>query len=177
MRAFVEHRGHYGFLGFGPKYTLHLAIEFSNEERAIIQQRALQNYIFDLSPGYLATSHGYPPEILSLMMASGIAVFLAGLVFLFLSDLAAVFGPLALLALFGGVALFWSAQFARSGGQEALIKQLTVGYLLNHPNIRIQTINPAQAPTLEENVRDRIARLKLFLTDTHTLSSARTFEF
>ena len=53
MRAFVEHRGRYNLFGFNPKFTLYLRLEFSNEERAIVRMRALQNYIFDLSPGYL----------------------------------------------------------------------------------------------------------------------------
>jgi hypothetical protein len=53
MRAFIEHRGRYGFLGFKPRFTLYLQIEFSNEERAIVGMRALQIYIFDLSPGFL----------------------------------------------------------------------------------------------------------------------------
>lgn len=178
MRAFVEHRGRYGLFGFGPRYTLYLALEFSNEERAIIHERALQNYVFDLSPGYLATSESrFSPEALSAMTLGGIILLLAGLVLVFLAAAASAFGPFALLALFGGVALFWYAQFAKRREQAAFTKQLTLGQLLDHPDISIQTINPALSTTLDENIRDRIARLKLFLTDTQTLSSVRTFEF
>ena len=66
VRASIEHKGHYGFLGFNPQFILHLDIQFSNEERAIIRTRALQNYVFDLSPGFLAGSeNGHSPEALA----------------------------------------------------------------------------------------------------------------
>jgi hypothetical protein len=90
MRAFVEHRGRYGLFGFSPRYTFYLAIQFSNEERAIIQQRALQNYIFDLSPGYLATSESrFSPDALWAMTLFSVGLFLLGFVFIFLSAIAA----------------------------------------------------------------------------------------
>lgn len=177
MRAFVEHRGHYGLLGFNPRFTLYLNIEFSNEERAIVQTRALQNYIFDLSPGYLGTSESrYSGDTLALMETSGLALFLIGFLSIFVAAAVSAFGPVTLLCIVAGVMLFWHAQSAKRREQSAYLKQLTLGYLLDKPSISIQTIDPGQAPLLEENIRLRLAKLKHFLSQTHELATQRAFE-
>jgi hypothetical protein len=177
MRALVEHRGRYGFFGFNPRFTLYLQIEFSNEERAIVRTRALQNYIFDLSPGYLGSSESrYSPATLDAMQLGGIALFILGLLSIFIAAAVSAFGPVTLLMIGGGVVLFWHTQAARRREQNADLKELTLGYLLDHPSISIQTINPGQAPLLEENIRLRLSKLKHFLTQTHELATPRGFE-
>src|ERR1700723_3210627 len=103
VRASIEHKGHYGFLGFNPQFILHLDIQFSNEERAIIRTRALQNYIFDLSPGFLAGSeNGHSPEALTAFAIGGFWLFGGGILVAFLSAFAPAFGMISFLMLFGG---------------------------------------------------------------------------
>ena len=177
MRAFIEHRGHYGFLGFNPRFTLYLQIEFSNEERAIVRTRALQNYIFDLSPGYLGSSESrYSREMLAAMEMGGIALFILGFLSIFIAAAVSAFGPATLACIVVGVVLFWYAQSAKRREQSAFLKELTLGFLLDNPAISIQTLNPGQAPLLEENVRLRLSKLKHFLSQTHELATQRAFE-
>src|ERR1700735_1007338 len=100
MGAFIEHRGRYGFLGFKPRFTLYLQIEFSNEERAIVRTRALQNYIFDLSPGYLGSSESrYSRDALAAIEVGGIALFVFGFLSIAISAAVSAFGPVTLLCL------------------------------------------------------------------------------
>ncbi len=107
MRAFIEHKGHYGFFGRAPKFVLHLDIVFSNEERAIIKTRALQDYVFDLSPGFLATTESrHSRNALTIFELGGIGLFLGGILFAFIAVTASAFGALAFLMLFGGPFLF-----------------------------------------------------------------------
>ena len=178
MRALIEHRGHYGFFGFRPEFLLHLDIQFSNEERAIIKTRALQDYVFNLSPGILAGSEsGHSREVLMALAAGGFSLFVGGILVAFLAAIAPAFGPLALLMLFGGPVLFWYAVVARRRSEEGVLKQVTIGYLVDHPRIAVRAIDPGQATVLDENVRRRLANLKHFLTATHELAAPRDFEF
>lgn len=177
MRALIEHRGRYGIFGFKPQFTLYLLIEFSNEERAIVRARALQNYNFDLSPGYLGSSESrFSREALAAMTIGGIALFGIGFLCMFVAAAVSAFGPVALLCLAAGVILFWQAQGARRHEESANLKALTLGYLIDNPSISIQTIDPGQAPLLEDNIRVRLAKLKHFLTQTHELTTPRGFE-
>src|SRR5271163_3478855 len=103
VRASIEHKGQYGLLGFNPQFILHLDIQFSNEERAIIRTRALQNYIFDLSPGFLAGSEsGFSPEALTAFAIGGFWLFVGGVLVAFLAALSSAFGMISFLMLFGG---------------------------------------------------------------------------
>jgi hypothetical protein len=178
VRALIEHRGHYGFFGFRPEFLLHLDIQFSNEELAIIRTRALQEYVFNLSPGILAGSErGYSREALTALAAGGFALFVGGILVAFLGALAPAFGSLALLMLFGGPILFWYAVVARRRSEEGVVKQVTIGYLIEHPKIAVRALDPGHAAALDENIRHRLANLKQFLTATHELAAPRDFEF
>ena len=178
MRASIEHKGHYGFLGFNPQFILHLDIQFSNEERAIIRARALQDYVFDLSPGFIAGSEGgHSPEALTAFAIGGFWLFVGGVLVSFLAAVASGFGVLALLMLFGGPVLFWYAFVAKRRAEGGALKEVTVGYLVENSAIAVRAFNPAQASTLDENIRKRLANLKHFLTATHGLAAPRDFEF
>jgi hypothetical protein len=177
MRAAIEHQGRYGVLGFKPRFTLYLCIEFTNEERAIVSKRALQNYVFDLSPGYLATTESrFSPHALSAMTAGGFAIFWIGFLLIFAAIFINFFGAIATACLFGGPFLFWYGVGATRRERSAYTKQLTLGYLLKHPTISVQADNPAFAATIEDNLRKRLVVLKYFLTDTHQLTTLRSFE-
>lgn len=177
MRAYIQHRGHYRFWAFNPKFILHLDIQFSNEERAIIQARALQNYVFDLSPGFLAASESkHSREALTIFELGGIFLFLGGILGAFIVVASNAFGLPVFLMLAGGPMLFWYAQVAKRRGQAAFVKEITVGYLVEHPGISVRALNPAQATTLDGNIRKRLASLKHFLDETHELAAIRGFE-
>jgi hypothetical protein len=177
VRAFIEHRGRYGFLRLTPRFTLYLNIEFSNEERAIVKTRALQNYIFDLSPGFLGASESrYSAGTLAMTEAGGLALFVIGVLGFFAAAAVSALGPVTLLCIVAGVILFWCALSAKRREQSANLKELTLGYLLANPSISIQAINPGQAPLLEDNVRLRLIKLKHFLTQTNELTTPRWFE-
>ena len=72
--------------------------------------------------------------------------------------------------------LFWQGRSAARREESVYLKELTLGYLLAHPSISVQTVDPAQAPLLEENIRLRLAKLKHFLGQTHELATPRGFE-
>ena len=178
VRASIEHKGHYGFLGFRPQFILHLYIEFSNEERAIIRTRALQEYIFDLSPGFLAGSDaGFTPAALAAFGIAGFWLFVVGIWAIFLAALVPAFGLVALLLLFGGPVLFWYAFVAKRRAEGGLLKQVTIGYLVSNPAIAVRAFDPGHATALDENIRKRLANLKHFLSATHGLAAPREFEY
>ena len=178
VRASIEHKGHYGFLGFSPQFVLHLDIQFSNEERAIIRTRALQDYVFDLSPGFLAGSEtGFSPAALAAFAIGGFWLFVGGILVAFLAAFAPAFGIISFLMLFGGPVLFWYAFVAKRRAEGGALKEVTVGYLVENPAIAVRAFNPGQASSLDENLRKRLANLKHFLTATHGLAAPRDFEF
>ena len=178
VRASIEHKGHYGFLGFNPQFILHLDLQFSNEERAIIRTRALQEYVFDLSPGFLAGSEGgFSPAALAAFGIAGFWLFFAGIWVGLLSALFPALGVLSFLMIFGGPVLFWYAFVAKRRAEGGIVKQVTVGYLVENPVLGVRAFNPAQAATLDENIRKRLANLKHFLSATHGLAAPRDFEF
>ena len=177
MRAFIEHRGQHGFLGLRPRFVLHLHFAFSNEEKATIQTRALDNYVFDLSPGYLATSESrYSKEALGGLHAVSIVLFLVGFPLLFVAAAVPAFGFPTFVCLFGGPVLWWYATYARRREETAYTSKLSLAYLIANPTIAIQADDPGHAPTLDENIRARAASLKQFLTKTHDLARARIFD-
>jgi hypothetical protein len=62
MRVTIKHRDELaGILGDKRKFLLDVSIEFSQEERAIIEKRKLYHTEFDLTPGFLASSTFFVP--------------------------------------------------------------------------------------------------------------------
>jgi len=138
----------------------------------------INNYVFDLSPGFLAGSEqGHSREALTVFAIGGFALFAAGILVAFLSALAPAFGAIAFLMLFGGPVLFWYAFVAKRRAEAGVLKQVTIGFLVNNPELSVRAFDPGQASTLDENIRKRLANLKHFLTATHGLSAPRDFEF
>ena len=177
MRAFIEHRGQHGVFGMRPRFVLHLHLTFSNEERAIIQTRALDNYVFDLSPGYLATSESrHSKGALGGIQAVSIILFVVSFPLIFLAAAFPGFGFVTILCLAGGPALWWYATYARRREKTAYTSTLSLAYLVANPSITIQADNPGLAVALDENIRARAASLKHFLTKTHGLADARIFD-
>jgi cbb3-type cytochrome oxidase subunit 3 len=162
-----------------PRFVLHLHLTFSNEERAIIETRALGNYVFDLSPGYLATSEGrFSKEALGMLQAGSIILFVAGFPLLFVAAAVPALGLVVFFLCFvGGPALWWYALYARVRESTAYTDKLSLPYLVANPSIAIQADNPGLAPTVDENIRARVANLKHFLTKTHDLTSPRIVDF
>ena len=153
-------------------------LTFSNEERAIIQTRALDNYVFDLSPGYLATSESrFSKEALGMLQAASIILFVVGFPLLFVAAAVPAFGLLVFLCFVGGPALWWYALYARVRESTAYTNKLSLSYLVANPSIAIQADNPGLAPTVDENIRARVANLKHFLTKTHELTNPRIVDF
>lgn len=131
MRFAIEHRGRYGLFRNRPRFTLYLSLEFSNEERAISDVRALQNYVFDLSPGYLAvTESRHSPDAVAGMTIGSLALFGVGVLFIFVSAAAPVMGPFAIAGLVGGPALWFYSQLALRHEEQAYVKAVSLAYLL-----------------------------------------------
>jgi hypothetical protein len=177
MRAFIEHRGQNDFLGRRRRFVLHLHFTFSDEEKAIIAARSLDNYVFDLSPGYLASTESRcSKEALSGLQLSALAAFLISFPLLFVAAAVPAFAVPTLLCLFGAPPAFWWATLARRREGSAYTSKLSLRDLVASPTIAVQTDNPGLAPTLDEHIRARALSLKHFLTKTHDLASPRMFE-
>jgi hypothetical protein len=177
MRFGLQHNGRYALFGCRPRFTLRLSIDFSDEERAIAAVRALHNYVFDLSPGYLATTETrHSQDSIGAMSIGGLALFGAGLVCMAIAAAVPSVGALAMIGLVGGPALWFYAQLAFRHEEQSYVKAVSLGFLLANPSIAIQADNPGQAPLLDANIRSRLADLKAFLTATHELATPRQFE-
>jgi len=85
-------------------------------------------------------------------------------------------GTIALIAIFGGPVLFIFALITGISNRNITDNKLTLGYLLDHPNLVISTLDPVQIPTAEQNILARLSDLKLFLTQTHELVTRRIIE-
>jgi len=176
MRVGVDHQPRGGFLS-RHRFTLNVHVEFSNEELAIIRTRALGDYVISLSPGYLASSESrHSPLALSAMSAASIALFVGGILAIFICAAVAPNSALPMLLLFGGPALWWYVVFASRRERSTYQRQISVAYLASNPVFSVQTDDPGSAPAAENNLLARLSDLRAFLQQTHTLTTPRSYE-
>jgi hypothetical protein len=175
MRITIKHRDQpVGILGQKRKYLLDISIDFSQEERAIIETRKLYETYFDLSPGFLASSVVFvPTSAIKACLITSPFLFLSGCVVgiasLFTGD--SGFGSFLVFLSFAALGFgLYAAYFMRHGYRT----EITIGEMLG--GFSVLTFSPPAAKDLDAELRQRLVGLKEFLTDSTELVQTETFE-
>lgn len=161
----------FSFQSIGRTLQLHLTL--TEEEEAIIRHRSLHSYVFDIAPGCLPHVHMY-----KLVLVASVAAFILSIPLSIISSIAnnQVLGLFSGLMLIGSPCAFAYAVWSMWAQRHISESKLTLGYILDHRSLTINTPDPKQLPIVENNILRRLENLKTFLVQTHDLVQKRTFE-
>lgn len=156
----------------GTLHNVKCAIEFNEEEKAIIRERSLGHNIFGFEHGYV----NHPVEADSLvspgmLKAGSRLLFLIGLVFTFF------YPSLAALCWACAVGLF----FYRRNLEKALSKvgqdTITVSQIMRDGSFTVSAFaNPLESRHVEEEIRTGLDGLKNILTASAEIPKVQSFE-
>jgi hypothetical protein len=180
MHITIKHRDELaGLLGDKRKYLVDVNVDFSQEERAIIEKRKLYDTQLDLSPGFLASSVFFlSTPLIRLCLILSPLLFLSGCVVGCASGVAgAVGGPttplgwiLMLISLIGFGVGIYGVTFARRGYRT----EVTIAEMLN--GFSVLTFSPPDAKAIDELLRERFVTFKDFLNESAELGRKESFE-
>jgi hypothetical protein len=178
MRVTVEHREEAAGLG-GQKrnYFVDCAIEFSEEEKAIIKARRLYDQI--VTSGYFSP----PPSRLSQNAAPWLRAVVApvaamiGLIVGIQSAFTHVGEGASFLLLLAAGGL-WAYGFFEERKQDALSEKVTITIrnIIDRKRFSIYASSPAQAKAIDEDLREKLVALKSFIAGSAEIAPKQTFE-
>lgn len=174
MRVTIEHReANAGVLGNHKDCYVDCAINFSEEERAIIKARDLYAQGFEVRTSTPLPSQ---PSMLGtgLMRGLGPLMMVGGFVW----GLAGGGTPTGLLFFAGlGFTVYgWVRSRKEDKRFESSEQQITIKQLLNKPSFTVHVWNPAAAKGIEEDIRQNLIALKNLIQDSAQLQAKQTFE-
>jgi hypothetical protein len=174
MRVTIEHREQATGITQSHKQTyIDCSVTFSEEERAIIEERDLYQSGFSIrtsTPMPTTTAvvgTGFMRIIGSLMMVVGVVWGIAG------------GGTPTGLLFFGGLGLFvWSWFRARVEDRrmETSEQYISLKQLLAHPTFTVHAWDPAAAKNLDQEIRDDLTALKSQIQNSAALKEKQSFE-
>ena len=180
MRITIKHRDALaGLLGDKRKFLLDVNIDFSEEERAIIEKRKLYHTEFDLTPGFLASSVFFlSTPLVRLCLILSPLLFLSGCVVSCASNISGAIsgattplgGVLMIVSLIGFAIGVYGVTFARRGYRT----DVTIAEMLN--GFSVLTFSPPDAKAIDEILRERFVVFKQFLDESAELAPKETFE-
>jgi hypothetical protein len=170
MQVTINHREESaGLTGRQRNYFVDCNVLFSEEERATIGARALHQHSFEVTGAR-------PPRPRAHYIGAG-----------FLRGLAPVVGiagiVLAFFSRFGGLMIFLAIAMFIAGfimdrrpAGDAKPQHLTLGRLLNNPQITIYAYDPADAARIDDELRETLANIKNRLIVNAEVREKQTFE-
>ncbi len=180
MRVTIEHReATSGVLGKHIKSYVDCTVQFSEEERAIIEARDLYREGF-----VVRTSTPLPSQVSTLgtglMRGFGPLMIVGGLLYgMFVEGLAHVNTNFGAPILFLGIGLTVFG-FFRSRKEDKRFEtdeqEITVKKLLNAPTFTVHAWNPAAAKGIEDDIRENLVSLKNVIKNSAQIQAKQTFE-
>lgn len=154
-------------------YYTKCSITFSNEERAIIRERALYDHVFVFQQGYV----NYPPNAgkaidPDLLKIAYVLLGLGGFVAGFWSPLVAV------LSWMGLIALFVYSLHLREADSRGSKQSITLSEVLKKGPFTVCSFeNPLNSKLLEHEIREQAQGIKALLTHSGQPLSPTAYEF
>lgn len=170
MQVTVNHREETaGLTGRQRNYFVDCDILFSEEERATIEARALQQHSFEVTGAR-------PPRSSSHYIGAG---FMRGL-----SPIVGIVGiVLAFFSGFGGLLIFLAVVMFVAGfvmdrrpAGDAKPQHVTLGRLVTNPRLTIYAYDPADAARIDDELRETLANIKNRLVINAEVRTKETFE-
>ena len=172
MRVTIEHREEAaGLSGNKRNYFVDCSIEFSEEEKAIIEARALHDSI--VTSGFTAAPVGLVKGE-SPYWLRGVAplMIFGGFIFGVLGG-----GSLAGLFVFGGIGFLIYGYIApRLHEKQSSERFISVRDVLRDRSFSLYAAMPASAKQLDENLREQLVALKSMIAGSAEIAEKQTFE-
>ena len=180
MRVTIEHReATSGVLGTHKQSYVDCTVQFSEEERAIVQARDLYREGFFVRTSTPLPSSGSTLGT-GLMRGFGPLLIVAGLLYgMIVEGLAHAQTNFGAPALFLGIGLTVFG-FFRSRKEDKRFEtdeqHITVKQLLDKPTFTVHAWNPAAAKGIDEDIRQNLAGLKSLIQNSAQIQAKQTFE-
>jgi hypothetical protein len=179
MRVTIDHREEAtGLSGKGRNYFVDCAVEFSEEEKAIIQARGLFDHGFAMP-----AAEPMPSQVA--YVGSGVIRTIGRLLIVVAVVWGIVLGlsgqgegPTAFLLFLGiGLEIYG---WIKSRGQDKRIEQpeqaITLRKLMSGSGFTVHALDPAQAKAIDDQIRNELAGLKALIAESAEVRSRQTFE-
>lgn len=180
MRVTIEHREESaGLTGSTKHHFVDCAVQFGEEEKAIINSRDLRGTNFTVNAANPLPSNTEFLGTGALNMLGRIGV-IVGIPFGFISPfIGGSAGTIAgLMVFFGACAWIYSAFVIRK--QDKTIEQreqtVTIGDLLKHGRFSVHAASPAHAQVLEDDIKQHLSDVKNVIKNSAELKQSQTFE-
>ena len=178
MRVTIEHREETtGVTGKGRNYFVDCAVEFSEEEKAIIRARGLFDHGFSmLAAEPLPSQVAYVGS--GVIRTIGRLLIVVAVVWGIISAFSGHGdGPTPFLLFLGiGLEIYgWMKGRSQDKRIEAPDQTITLGKLMS-AGFKVHALDPAQAKAIDEQVRSELARLKALIAESAEVRARQTFE-
>lgn len=181
MRVTIKHREESaGITGSTKHHFVDCAVEFGEEEKAIITARDLKNTNFTVpSASPLPTTSAYwSSGILNTLGRLGVIV---GIPFAIITAFTKTPGlsALANFMVFGGAILWIGAAIAGRSQNKAIENRdqvIRVGDLLSQGRFTCHAANPAYAKRIEDDIKENLTNVKVIFKESAELQKESTFE-
>lgn len=181
MRVSIKHREESaGIIGSTKQHFVDCAVEFGEEEKAIIKARDLRNTNFTVpSASPLPTVSAYRGS--AIFNVVGRLCFIFGIPFAMITAFTKTpnLSALANFMVFGGAALWIGAAIAGRSQNKAIENRdqvIRVGDLLSHGQFTCHAANPAYAKRIEDDIKNNLTNLKGIFKESAELKKESTFE-
>lgn len=154
MQVNVAYREEQPVFGTKPKLFVDVSVQFSEQEKAIVTARSLENYSVDFDAAVAPlTSTG--------ILGAGIGIGFAPILLIVALFAGMYNGTLGALIFFGTVGAFiWGKMSDRRGVKASVGQSIKVGTLLRKPNFTIFAADHAHARTIEQDIRLKLSMVK-----------------
>lgn len=170
MQVTVNHREQQPVFGRKAKLYVDVLVQFSEEEKAIISSRALDDYFVRFDSPIAPQSKA---EFLSAGAAKGF-----GTIAIVIALISALFS-----ASFSGYLVFigiglvaWGFFSHRKGSKAALDQDITLKRLLRNPGFSIFAANLVDAQRIEEDIRSKLTVAKDFIMGNAKPAKSQTYQ-
>jgi hypothetical protein len=173
VRVTVVHREeHSGLTGAARRYYVDCEVLFSEEEKAIIKARDLSRHHLTVDPPVPPPVAWHYPAAITMRAIAPFLLLWSCIGGLALGDKVGV--PMFFLA----VGLFAGSFLLKHKTKLAELKTQTIPLrqLLDDPHFTLYALDPSQAKTIDDTVRNKLGRLKHLLVDSIDIRRRETFE-
>jgi hypothetical protein len=172
MRVTFEHReARTGLFDRMRIYFIDCHIEFSEEERTIIDTRKLYSHTIEAGP-----SKPLSPFEPAMQRPVAVIVCVAGFIAINVSALPDFFRFLGLFAFVGAPLWFLYTYYAGHKVRSEQSESINLRQLLNKKGFTIYAYSPSAAKEQEAKIHEQLANLKQFLMNSATVGKRQTYE-
>jgi hypothetical protein len=176
MRVTIEHREQAA--GRRHHYFVDCTVAFSEEEKAIVKVRGLENRRFEV-PAATAKPSLSAQMSTGFLRAGGVLLMIGSAITGVIMGFAGSGdGPTVFLFIIGaGMAVYGWVRDQRQANRLADAGQIvTIGHLLSRASFSVHADDPSEAKAVDDLIRRHLADVKELLSDSADLATRQTFE-